>query len=117
GGSFGHIQGDFQFGHRSGNVATYIAASALHQNGWRDLQSSDFSNMCADSGWRGSKAEVDFNVTAAQSSLNGPGTAPVQLLAANSRAQFTAPNLIANTYGAANLSGNIELSDTLSIQA
>ena len=117
GGSFGHIQGDFQFGHRSGNVATYMAGSALHQNGWRDLQTSDISNAFADIGWRGSNAELHFNVTAAQSSLNGPGTAPVQLLAVAPRAQFTSPNLIANTYAAANLSGNVDLSDTLSIQA
>ena len=117
GGSFGHIQGDFQFGHRSGNVATYMAGSALHQNGWRDLQTSDISNAFADIGWRGSNAELHFNVTAAQSSLNGPGTAPVQLLAVAPRAQFTSPNLIANTYTATNLSGNVDLSDTLSIQA
>ena len=117
GGSFGHVQGEFQFGTRSENVATYIAGSALHQNGWRDLQSSDFQNMFADIGWRSQKAELHFNVTSANSNLNGPGTAPVQLLAAAPNAQFTAPNLIANTYAAANLSANIELGDTLSLQA
>jgi outer membrane receptor protein involved in Fe transport len=117
GGSFGHVQGEFQFGTRSENVAAYIAGSALHQNGWRDLQSSDIQNMFADIGWRSRKAELHFNVTAANSNLNGPGTAPVQLLAAAPNAQFTAPNLIANTYAAANLSANIELADTLSLQA
>ena len=117
GGSFGHVQGEFQFGTRSENVATYVAGSALHQNGWRDLQSSDFQNMFADIGWRSQKAELHFNVTSANSNLNGPGTAPVQLLAAAPNAQFTAPNLIANTYAAANLSANIDLGDTLSLQA
>src|SRR5262245_10700711 len=117
GGSFGQIQGEFQFGARSENVAAYFAGSALHQNGWRDLQSSDVQNMFADIGWRGQKAELHFNVTAANSNLNGPGTAPIQLLAAAPNAQFTAPNLIANTYAAANLSANIELADTFSLQA
>jgi iron complex outermembrane receptor protein len=117
GGSFGQVQGEFQFGTRSENVATYVAGSALHQNGWRDLQSSDFQNMFADIGWRSQKAELHFNVTSANSNLNGPGTAPVQLLAAAPNAQFTAPNLIANTYAAANLSANIDLGDTLSLQA
>ena len=51
------------------------------------------------------------------SGLNGPGTAPVQLLAVVPSAQFTAPNWIANTYAAANLSANIEVGDTLSLQA
>ncbi len=117
GGSFGHVQGEFQFGRRSENVAAYIAGSALHQNGWRDLQSSDIQNMFADLGWQSARAELHFNVTAAHSGLNGPGTAPVQLLAAAPSAQFTAPNWIANSYAAANLSANIDLGDTLSLQA
>ena len=117
GGSFGHVQGEFQFGRRSEGVATYVAGSALHQDGWRDLQSSDIQNMVADIGWRSPQAELHFNVTAANSGLNGPGTAPVQLLAAAPGAQFTAPNWIANTYAAANLSANIDLGDTLSLQA
>jgi outer membrane receptor protein involved in Fe transport len=117
GGSFGHVQGEFQFGRRSDTVATYVAASALHQDGWRDLQSSDIQNMFADIGWRSPQAELHFNVTAANSGLNGPGTAPVQLLAAAPSAQFTAPNWIANTYAAANLSANIEVGDALSLQA
>ena len=116
-GSFGHVQGEFQFGRRSGGVATYVAGSALHQNGWRDLQSSDIQNMFADIGWQSPRAELHLNVTAANSGLNGPGTAPVQLLAAAPSAQFTAPNWIANSYAAANLSGNVDLGDTLSLQA
>ena len=117
GGSFGQVQGEFQFGRRSGNVAAYVAGSALHQNGWRDLQSSDIQNMYGDIGWRSPRAEVHFNVTAAHSGLNGPGTAPVQLLAAAPGAQFTAPNWIANSYAAADLSANVDLGDTLSLQA
>ena len=117
GGSFGHVQGEFQFGRRSETVAAYVAGSALHQYGWRDLQSSDIQNMFADIGLRSPRAELHFNVTAANSGLNGPGTAPVQLLAAAPSAQFTAPNWIANTYTAANLSANIDLGDTLSLQA
>jgi iron complex outermembrane recepter protein len=117
GGSFGHVQGEFQFGRRSEGVAAYVAGSALHQDGWRDLQSSDIQNVFADIGWRSQKAELHFNATAANSNLNGPGTAPVQLLAAAPNAQFTAPNLIANTYAAANLSANIDFGDALSLQA
>ena len=116
-GSFGHVQGEFQFGHQADGVAAYFAGSALHQNGWRDLQSSDIQNVFSDFGWRGAHAELHLNVTAANSALNGPGTAPVQLLAAVPSAQFTAPNSIANTYAAINLSGNLELGDTLSLQA
>ena len=41
GGSFDTFGGNFQYGKQSGNTAVYVAASGLHQDGWRDLQSSD----------------------------------------------------------------------------
>jgi outer membrane receptor protein involved in Fe transport len=117
GGSFGLGQGEFQYGRQAGNVATYVAGTVLHQGGWRDLQSSNLQNLYGDIGWRGERAEVHLNVTGAHSVLNGPGTSPVELLAVDPAAQFTAPNQIGNTYGAVNLSGNVDVTDTTSIQA
>jgi outer membrane receptor protein involved in Fe transport len=117
GGSFGTINGELQYGRQSGNTSTYIAASALHQGGWRDLQSSDIQNFYGDIGWRGNAGELHFNVLAANSILNGPGTSPVELLAADPAAQFTGPNQISNKFAQVSLSGNLELSDTVSIQA
>ena len=109
-------QGEFQYGVRSGNVALYAAASGLHEGGWRDLQSSDLGNFYGDLGWRGDRGEVHVSVTAAQTRLNGPGTSPVQLLAADPAAQFTAPNLITNKYTQVNLTANYNLSDNTSLQ-
>ncbi len=116
GGSFAHYQGEFQYGVRSGNVAVYAAGSGLQEGGWRDLQSSDLGNFYGDLGWRGERGEVHVNVTAAQTRLNGPGTAPVQLLAVDPAAQFTAPNLITNKYTRVNLTGNYDVSDNTSLQ-
>jgi outer membrane receptor protein involved in Fe transport len=117
GGSFGQIQADAQYGLQSGNEAIYAAASVRHQGGWRDLQSSDIQNFFGDYGWRHDGSEVHLNLTLANSSLNGPGTSPVQLLAADPSAQFTAPNLVANRFLQLGSSANIVLSDTLSLQA
>ncbi len=117
GGSFGQVQGEAQYGKQFGNTAIYLAGSELHQGGWRDLQSSDIQNFFGDIGWRNDRAELHFGLTLANSILNGPGTAPVELLAADPAAQFTAPNLIANRYVSANLNGTYRLSDTLSLQA
>ncbi len=66
GGSFGTFGGDFQYGKQSGNTAVYVAASGLHQDGWRDLQSSGIENFYGDVGWRGDTGEVHFNVTAGE---------------------------------------------------
>ncbi|HEY0183248.1 MAG TPA: TonB-dependent receptor [Rhodopila sp.] len=117
GGSFGTFGGNFQFGRQSGDTAVYVAASGLHQDGWRDLQSSDLENFYGDIGWRGNAGELHFNALVANSVLNGPGTSPVELLAVDPGAQFTAPNRISNRFLQVSLSGNLQLSDTVSVQA
>ena len=117
GGSFGQIQGDLQYGIQSGDQALYVAGSVIHQDGWRDLQSTDIQNLYADYGIRHDGAEIHLDLTTANSTINGPGTAPIQLLDADSAAQFTAPNAIANRSIQAALRGNFTVSDVLSIQA
>ena len=52
GGSFQQIQGEFQYGRQDGSTSYYVAGNALHQNGWRDLQSSSIQNLYGDLGWR-----------------------------------------------------------------
>ena len=96
-------RGNLQYGIQRDNVAAYVAATGLHEGGWRDLQSSNLGNFYGDLGWRGDRGEVHVNVTAAQTRLNGPGTSPVELLAVAPSAQFTAPNLITNQYAQVNL--------------
>ncbi len=117
GGSFDTLGLNFQYGQRSGDTAVYVAASGMHQDGWRDLQSSNLENFYGDIGWRGNTGELHFNVLLANTVLNGPGTSPVQLLAADPAAQFTGPNQISNRFMQVSLSGNLEISDTVSIQA
>ena len=91
-------------------------ARVQHEDGWRDLQSSDLQTVYADLGWQGPGREVHINVSAAHSFLNGPGTSPVELLAAAPKAQFTAPNSIENSYGAASFSGSIDVGADTSVQ-
>ena len=116
GGSFSHYQGELQYGVQSGNTAAYAAATGLHEGGWRDLQSSNIRNFYGDIGWRGSRGEAHVNVTAADNTLNGPGTSPIELLAVDPSAQFTAPNLIKNKYALVTFSGSYDITDTTSLQ-
>jgi iron complex outermembrane recepter protein len=117
GGSFGTVDGDLEYGKQVGNAAAYVAFGERHQNGWRDLQSSNIQSLYGDAGWRGDKAEVHLSVLAANSDLNGPGTSPVELLAVDPRAQFTAPNAIGNDFVLVTLNGTYDVSDTLSLQS
>jgi len=117
GGNFSTVQGNFQYGKQFGETAIYAAGTVLHQSGWRDLQSSDIYNFYGDLGWRNDWEEVHLSITAAHTALNGPGTSPVELLAADPAAQFTGPNAIFDDYVNVNLRGNFQLTDTTSIQA
>ena len=116
GGSFGQIHGDAQYGIQRGDQALYVAGSVVHQDGWRDLQSTDIQNFYGDYGIRHDGVEIHLDLTAANSVINGPGSAPLQLLAVDSAAQFTAPNGIANRYIQAGARADITLTDALSVQ-
>ncbi|MBV8122156.1 MAG: TonB-dependent receptor, partial [Alphaproteobacteria bacterium] len=116
GGSFDLYQGEAQSGIQTGNTAAYLALNGLQEGGWRDLQSSNLGNLYGDIGWRGDRGELHVNVMAANNRLNGPGTSPVQLLAVDPAAQFTAPNLITNQYTQVNLTTSYQVSDNTSLQ-
>ncbi len=117
GGSFGQIGGAFQYGKQIGNTAVYIAAAGLHENGWRDYQSSGLKQFYGDIGWRSERAELHLGIDLAQNFLQGPGTVPVELLAVDPRAHLTGPDYIANNYGRVDLRGNYDVTDTTSLQA
>jgi outer membrane receptor protein involved in Fe transport len=116
GGSFGTVQGDLQYGIQSGDQALYVAGSVIHQDGWRDLQSTDIQNFFGDWGINHDGVEIHLNLAAANSGINGPGTAPIQLLDVDSRAQFTAPNAVFNRYIQTGFRTNIDIGDTVSLQ-
>ena len=105
GGSFGTVTADGQYGARVNDFAVYVAAGEQHADGWRDLQSTDVQTLFADAGWRRDASDIHVNLSLANSTLNGPGTTPVQLLAVDPQAQFTGPNLLANKFAQTELSG------------
>ncbi len=116
GGSFGQVAGDFQYGKQIGDTAIYVAGSGLSEQGWRDNQASGLKQLYADLGWRGQQAELHVSVDLAQTNLMGPGAVPIQLLAADPRAQFTGPDTINNNYLQINVNGNYDINDTTSVQ-
>jgi outer membrane receptor protein involved in Fe transport len=116
GGSFGRAQADLQYARRFGDAAVYVAASIQHQDGWRAEQGADIQNLYADIGWRGARGEAHVSLSLADSDIDGPGTSPVELLAADRRAQFTGPNNIANRYAQLRFAGEMALGRGASLQ-
>jgi outer membrane receptor protein involved in Fe transport len=115
GGSFGRAELDAQYGVQHGNTSAYFAASERHEGGWRQDQSSNIQNFYGNLGWRGAHAQLNMSLTFARSRLNGPGTAPVQLLAVSPSAQYTSPNFVDNHYAkfATTFSDRIDRTNTL----
>jgi outer membrane receptor protein involved in Fe transport len=60
---------------------------------------------------------VHFNATLANSTLNGPGSVPVELLAADPAAQFTGPNGIADRTAKLSATLNVDVTPDTSVQA
>ncbi|MFT9089564.1 MAG: TonB-dependent receptor [Gluconacetobacter sp.] len=116
GGSFGRIVAQGDYAARRGNWGFYVAGREVHEDGWRDLQSTDIQSLYADLGWKGLATEVHGSLDLANSVLNGPGTSPVELLRADPRAQFTAPNQMANKFIQFAVNGRHSFTDTLSVQ-
>jgi outer membrane receptor protein involved in Fe transport len=116
GGSFGRVEGAFQYGRQSGDFAAYAAGGVLHDGGWRQSQTTDLHQFFGDAGWRGARSDLHVSVLAARDGLSGPGTIPVQLLAADRDAAFTVPDAVQNTFARVSVTGNHDFTDTLSLQ-
>ncbi len=117
GGSFGRIRLSGQYGVRRGNVAAYVAATGLNEDGWRVRSPSQLRQIYGDVGYKGDRSELHFSLLGAINDLTGNGPAPIELLAAQRNGVFTTPDITRNKYLRAMLSGSTELSDTVSLQA
>jgi outer membrane receptor protein involved in Fe transport len=117
GGSFGRIQGDFQYGRKLGDFAAYVAASVVRDGGWRQSQFADLHQFFGDAGWRGTRGEVHVSLLAARNGLGEPGTVPVELLSVDRAAVFTGPEGVRNAFARATVTGSYEISSTTSLQA
>ncbi len=116
GGSFGRVQGSFQYGKESDDISAYIAGTLMHENGWRDFSPSTLRQIYADVGWRSEQAELHLNVMGADNDLVGNGTTPVDLLSVSRSAVFTHPDETKNKYVRIGLSGTYTIDDDTTIQ-
>ena len=111
GGSFGRIQGSFQYGVESNNTSAYVAGTLMHENGWRDFSPSTLRQIYADVGWRSDAAELHMNIMGADNDLVGNGTTPVDLLGVSRSAIFTHPDETKNKYVRVGLSGTYAINE------
>src|SRR5262249_15875485 len=116
GGSFGRVQGSFQYGVQSDNTSAYVAGTLMHDSGWRDFSPSTLRQIYGDIGWRSDSAELHLNILGADNDLVGNGTTPVDLLSVSRSAIFTFPDETKNKYARVGLSGTYAFSEETSLQ-
>lgn len=117
GGSFERLSGTGEFGATRGPWAIYLGANRFDEEGWRTASASDVTQAVADLGYRQDRVDAGVSFTYADSTLNGNGPAPVELLDADRSAVFTFPDTTENRLAFVQGRANFVLSPAWSLQA
>ena len=116
GGSFQRLTGTAELGASRGPWAVYLGATHFDESGWRTASESAVTQAVADLGYRNDRMDVGVTVTFADTSLNGNGPAPVELLAVERSAVFTFPDTTENRLVLTQSRFNVVVSPTWSLQ-
>lgn len=117
GGSYGRIGGSAQAGGQKGNVAGYIAADAVNDDGWRDFSSSSrLRRVYLDVGAKDDMTEVHVSVTAADNKLGSVAATPLEMLNQRWSSVYTWPQNTHNQLAFVQANANYKATDTLTLQ-
>jgi iron complex outermembrane recepter protein len=117
GGSFGRRGVAVQAGGRHGNVAGYVAADALNDNGWRDRSPSSLRRLYADLGVRDERVEFNVNFTGASNMFGATAPAPIELLQRRWNSVYTTPQTTQHELAFLTETGSYKATDTLTFKS
>jgi iron complex outermembrane receptor protein len=116
GGSYGRIQGAAQAGFQDGNIAGYVSADAIKDDGWRQFASSSrLERMYVDLGARGEQGEFHLSFTGADNTLSGTVGTPLEMLQRQWSSVFTWPQTTHNQLAFLTANGSYSPTDTLTL--
>ena len=116
GGSFERYAATAEWGANSGPWAVYFGATRFDETGWRPASPSEVTQAVADVAYRDETIDAGVSFTYADSSMNGNGPAPVELLDVDRSAVFTYPDITDNRLGFAQGRFDLTVSPTWSVQ-
>jgi outer membrane receptor protein involved in Fe transport len=111
GGSFGRWNETLETGGNAGAWGWYLMGNHFEEDGWREHSPSRATNFYGTLSWRGEAASLDFHLGHGDSNLTGNGAAPIEEIAADYNAIFTAPDNTKNGLDLASLQGSFDFSD------
>ena len=115
-GSFGRVTGTAEYGAHRGPWAVYLGATHFDETGWRTASQSDVTQVVADLAYREKRVDAGVSFTYADTSLNGNGPAPVELLQVDRSAVFTYPDTTENRLAFGQGRFNVSVSPAWSVQ-
>ena len=117
GGSYGRAQASLQWGKQIGPWAAYIDIDGVHDGGYRQFGASDLRRIYGDIGYKAEQSEFHISAGGASNNFGAAGTSPIELLEANWGNVYTTPQTELNQMGFVNLTGNVAVTPTWSLQA
>ena len=118
GGSFGRRSLALTYGAHSENLAAFVAARGLDQDGWRLPSADQVRQVYVDLLARTDRMTLDLSYTGDDNILHGEGPSPVQELAVDRRLIFTSPQASADRLNFVTLNEQVHAaSSVLSFQA
>ncbi len=116
GGSYGRYGGSLQYGAQKNNLGFYLAADAVHDDGWRHHSPASLMRFYSDLGWKSERLEFHLLGSAASNRVGVVGPTPIELIQQNDKSVYTWPQRTTNEMGLLALTGTYGLTDTWSVQ-
>jgi outer membrane receptor protein involved in Fe transport len=116
GGSFGRVQSSLQWGKQIDNFAVYGALEGVHDDGFRNFQTSNVRRFYGDIGTKSDNAEFHINLGVADNDFGAAATTPAELLQQYWGATYTTPQTTTNKAGYVNLTGKVDVTPTWTLE-
>lgn len=116
-GSFDRLEAKLQAGgHGESGLHWFIAADHFREDGWRAFSPSRATRAFAKLGWAEGSSGVSLSGLFADTDLQGNGLQEMQLLAADRRSVYTAPDNTQNRSGLVALNARHDFSDQVQLR-
>ena len=117
GGSYGRVNGGVQFGKQRDDVAVYVAAQGLSEEGWRQQSPSRLARLYADIGWRRDGNEVHLVLSGASNFFGVVAATPIELLQRDWSSVYTFPQTTLSETALAAMNGKFMVAENWTLQS
>ncbi len=116
GGFYGRYGGALQYGDQKEHLSYYLAADAVHDDGWRYQSPSSLLRLYGDLGWRNDPYEFHLIGSGALNDFGVVGPTPIEMVRQNPKSIYTWPQTTHNEVGLLALTGKYRLANHWSLQ-